>query len=166
MGEALQRLKSGAIKINQAQVSHRDLENPGITSGYANRDFGKSPPQMWGKARRNRSRLNAREKGGDEERKRAQTMESRGDGGKKGENAQAGCCTCSQNVLAKAHGSSLCAQYPPSGCASRGGEKIAHEGVIFLIPSEPCAQKYARMVAISRAPGEKKENIECPPPRK
>lgn len=52
--------------------------------------------------------------------------------------------------------------------ASQGGVRgvegdETREDVIFLIPGEPCAQKYARMVAISRAPG-KKENVERSPP--
>jgi len=78
-------LKSGAIKINQAQVSHRDLENPGITGGYANRDFGRSPPQMWVKARRNKSRPKTQKETHAErerERERGRKSESEGKQGR------------------------------------------------------------------------------------
>jgi len=61
--------------------SHRDLENPGITDGHANRDFGKFPLQVWGKARR-KSGLNA----SDRESKR---HTKRKEGEKKGGNVQA-----------------------------------------------------------------------------
>lgn len=65
-------------------------------------------------------------------------------------------CTCSQNVLAKADGTQCPLQPRREGQGKGGGTR---EDVIFLIPDEPCAQKYARMVAISRAPG-KKENVD------